>query len=227
MSRNSQLERVFVKRVRAENTSVEIYETDFDEPDEIPATQKRFHLFHWYFLAGYYTLIVPFKIKKKHDGYGWETKSFTVQKWFLNSYMLYLPIASILLIVVMRFAYNFSPQATMESGQKRFFLCEMEGRVALINESSTIETDDMYSVENIIAVSVELALKMICFCKEAFTLMCFYVVIPVTFWYASKRFQLYTYGIYTPGAGSPPVNKINNPHDADRVLKNMRSLEIW
>ncbi|CAL8132117.1 unnamed protein product [Orchesella dallaii] len=323
MSRNDQLERVFVKRVRAENTEVEIYEREFDKPDEIPDAKKRFHLFHWYILAGYYTLIVPFKVKKEPDKCGWETKSSIVQKWlslliwwplalvfgitdlirrlkvfygsrrytgnsgawhyfdladfifeqaklltfyliliskrqklerlfddvsafglfnpteplvppasrlskwkrwFLNAYMVYVTTASILLIVVMRFAYEFSLQATNASGRRRFFLSDLERRVTLVNESSTLDTDRMYSIENIIITSVELALNFICVCNKAFTLMCFYVVLPVTFWSASKRFQLYISGIYAPRARTPPLNKTNSSLHSDRVLEKHEEL---
>ncbi|CAL8132101.1 unnamed protein product [Orchesella dallaii] len=321
--RNDQLEKVFVQRVRAENTSVVIYVKDIDKENESPSAQKRFHLFHWYFLAGYYTLFVPFKIRKRRNGIGWETKSFTVQKWFslliwwplalvfgitdligrlkvfygsrgnkgntgawhyfdiadfifsqalpltfywilvskieklerlfddvsafslfhptehlvppstrlskwkkwfLNAYMLYVVFASILLMVVMRFAYKFSLQATIVSGRERFFLGDMERRVALVNESSPLDTDDMYSIENIVVASVELVLKIICFCNEAYTIMLFNVVLPVTFWYASKRFQLYISGIYTPRAGSPPLNTTNNSLHADRVFQKHEEL---
>ncbi|CAL8132111.1 unnamed protein product [Orchesella dallaii] len=320
---NDQLEKVFVQRVRAENTLVEIYVKDIHKQNEIPAAQKRFHLFHWYFLAGYYTLIVPFKIRKRRDGIGWETKSFIVQKWFslliwwplalvfgitdliqrlkvfygsrgnkgntgawhyfdiadfifmqamfltfywilvskreklerlfddvsafslfhpterlvppstrlskwkkwfLNAYILYVAFATILLMVVLRFAYKFSLQATITSGRERFLLGDMERRVALVNESSPLDTDDMYSIENIVVASVELVLKFIGFCNEAFTIMLFYVVLPITFWCASKRFQLYISGVYTPRAGSTPLNTTNNSLLADRVLQKHEEL---
>ncbi|CAL8132123.1 unnamed protein product [Orchesella dallaii] len=325
MSRNDQLEKMFVNRVRTETATVETYVIDIDKQSENPAVKKIFNPFHWYFVAGYYALIFPFKITKKQDGNGWEIRYWMVLKWlslliwwplawvfgitdlivrlkmfygsmgfkgnngawyyfdlaafifeqvllftfyrilmskrekleklfknvsafslfnqtdilvktsarvskwqkrFLTAYTLYIAILLIVMNVVKRLVYKyiFSLEAAIASARNRFFLSAMERNVTLINEYGNPDTNDIYSTENIIAVFSEMVLDFIRGCNTAFILVCFYSTLPLTLWFASKRFQQYLSGIYNPQVGSPLQSQNNSSLHADSILEKHEEL---
>ncbi|CAL8132095.1 unnamed protein product [Orchesella dallaii] len=73
-------QKVFDKTLSAKDLKKETHETDFYKQDEPPVLTAKSQLIHWYFLAGYYALIIPFKIRKTDDGIGWQTDIWIFQK---------------------------------------------------------------------------------------------------------------------------------------------------
>ncbi|CAL8141011.1 unnamed protein product [Orchesella dallaii] len=80
MSRNEQTEKVFVKSSGVETVRVGRQPMKLNKQGETLVAPRKLELFHWYFLAAYYGLIIPFKIKKREGDQVWETKSWMLQK---------------------------------------------------------------------------------------------------------------------------------------------------
>ncbi|CAL8132125.1 unnamed protein product [Orchesella dallaii] len=80
MSRNVHHQNLFDKTLRTKTIQVETHNKDFYKQDECLAFTGKHQLFHWYFLAGFYTLIIPFKIRKRDDGTGWINDTWIFQK---------------------------------------------------------------------------------------------------------------------------------------------------
>ncbi|CAL8135204.1 unnamed protein product [Orchesella dallaii] len=100
MSRDLHTEKVFEKSLRDGIVRINAQVIDLDKQGKTPISTRKLELFHWYFLAAYYGLIIPFKIQKREDDKVWETKSWMFQK--LLCFIIFRPL--IWLGILTRFA---------------------------------------------------------------------------------------------------------------------------
>ncbi|CAL8143460.1 unnamed protein product [Orchesella dallaii] len=80
MHEDDQTEAVFVTSRRSETVQAETHLTDLYKKDNTKVISRKRELFHWYFLAGYYILIVPYKVKKREGDQVWQLESWWFQK---------------------------------------------------------------------------------------------------------------------------------------------------
>ncbi|CAL8132119.1 unnamed protein product [Orchesella dallaii] len=373
MFKTSQLENVLGANLREKTIKIETHINQFYKPKQTPTLTGRYRLLHWYNLAGYYTLIIPFKLKKSYDGKEWENDAFMFQKllclviwwplswvicvfeiltvlvsfftgnnqpktgdpvtyrpgtkgtwddyddietsrkvYFINEnyitedtgpairqpqkyfefaylilhlalqmkfylvvmrkwkqleqlfndvsafslfqptessgplksksfkwttillrlYMAYTHVACIALAIVRKLYFGQTIQTiipigkqfstAIETGRNRFFVGHKISCAVKLYKDNIC--DNIYSTENIIIGSVELALQFIRIWNDLFVSMFFFGALPLTFWSASKRFQLYCSGIYRSPQGSPILNKAFNSQQADLIVEKYEQL---
>ncbi|CAL8132103.1 unnamed protein product [Orchesella dallaii] len=73
-------EKILVKSIRVETPQIETQLSNLENEDEKPEHLGKLRIFHYYFLTGYYALIIPFRINRRHDGRGFTTDTWIVQK---------------------------------------------------------------------------------------------------------------------------------------------------
>ncbi|CAL8135206.1 unnamed protein product [Orchesella dallaii] len=312
MSRNEQTEKVFVKFLRAEIVDMDTQLSDLSEQGKPAVSTRKLEFFHWYFLAAYYGLVVPIKIKKREGNQLWEITSCKFQKllcvlifrpllslelmtylalkgrefyankdprpkdylefansilhvayllkfswilvthkdkleklfndvnafslfhikepcapqssgvskrttWLLSAYMLFMFVFSFVYYVIRKICYDSTIQTTIANGRKRFFLEDLQNNISETHINGTRDMYDIYLNVNILVGFAELVLMLSRLWYIIFVITFFSGVLPLTFWYASKRFQRYLSGIDT-FAESPTLNKSFNSSQADMIV---------
>ncbi|CAL8132091.1 unnamed protein product [Orchesella dallaii] len=160
-----------------------------------------------------------------------QSKVFKWKTGFLRIYTVYMHVASLALVVLRKLCFGQTMQnivpvgeqfsTAIETGRKRFFVGHKKGcAVRLYNGIC----DNIYSTENIFIGSLELVLQFTRLWNDSFVLMLFYGALPITFWSASKRFQLYCSGIYCSSGESPISDKTLNFKRADLIVEKYEQL---
>ncbi|CAL8110350.1 unnamed protein product [Orchesella dallaii] len=325
MYENDQLETIFVRSRRSETVQVVTHPRNLYKQDKTSVSPQKQHLCHWVFLAGYYTLIIPYKLKREGDQ-AWKLESWWFQKllcllvswplhlgykltnlglllryfyatkdnhpktyfnlvtrivntafstnfiwifvsqrgkletllnavsafslfkptetapllkskvsktwmvfvisrcfllnppifliisiiemlilklcyinfnfqWMLTAYLMYMSVYCIGWYATYRCFFGRTVHEIIASGRKRFFLGDLKSNITLMSLNGTILKYDLYSNENILVGSADMALKIRGTLDHAFFTMFFSVAVSTTFWSASKRFQDFLAGI--------------------------------
>ncbi|CAL8128601.1 unnamed protein product [Orchesella dallaii] len=285
---NDQTERIFVTPQCSKPIQKETKLRGLNKKDYNQVAQRKRELLHWYFLAGYYTLSIPYKVKKRESGQVWKLESWWFQKllclfiswpltwvWLITGitpqlrgfYAIkdyhakhYLSLVNALLSSTFYFKYQwillrkreklekllndvstfslfqpkklYTPQKSrvcegmvsiltayfmfvyvgcigwicraffdqtvsemITSGRKRFFLENLKSNFTQLHLNGTLVADELYSNENILVGSAELALRFKQRVDYTFVTMFFCHVLSTTFLSASKLFQRFLAGI--------------------------------
>ncbi|CAL8098200.1 unnamed protein product [Orchesella dallaii] len=225
MFRTSQTENVVLKSLRTKIVHMDAQLADYNKQGKPAVSTRKLEIFHWYFLAAYYAIIIPFKIKNREGGQAWKTKSWKFQKRFLTAYMLFLFVLCIVYYVHEGEFYDNFLYKTITNGRKRFFLGNLQSNISQMHVNGTHDMYGMlYTNENILVGFADLALWLSRQWYLVFVTTFFYGVLPVTFWSVSKLFQRYLSGIDNFHTESPTPNESFNISQADMVVEKYEEL---
>ncbi|CAL8141013.1 unnamed protein product [Orchesella dallaii] len=115
--------------------------------------------------------------------------------WLLTAYVIYMSVCCIVWIIVGVF-FKTPVLDIIAIGRKRFYLENLKSNIIQIHINDTLVRNELlYSIENILVGSAELVLGLIFRLLYVFVTIFFCGVLPITFWFASKRFEHFLSGI--------------------------------
>ncbi|CAL8110347.1 unnamed protein product [Orchesella dallaii] len=318
MYEKDQIGTIFVRSRRSETVKVETQPRNMYKQDKTSVSPQKLHLVHWCFLAGYYTLIIPYKLKKREGDQEWKLESWWFQKllclliswpiywgceitfwlpqfryfyatkdyhpktyfslvnytmylafylkfiwilvtkrgkletllnavsafslfkptepasplkskvsktwtWMLTAYLMYMSVF-IGWYLSYRCFFSRTLQEIIANGRKRFFLDDLKSNITL-TLNSTFVTYDLYSTENILVGSAEMALRFGQHLNYTFVTMFFCVAVSTTFWSASIRFQDFLAGIECFCVESATNTESSRNFEAANIMEKYKELK--